>query len=306
MMPSLHILKGANSGSTIPLDRDRFVIGRNPECGVVIPLTSVSREHAQILRQAGRCYIEDLQSRNGTFVNNVKVEARTLLRTNDRIRICDFLAVFVDGPETQEDDLGAESNSTTVEATLSHSSGLSLETQPAEKLRGLLEITTNLSSTLDIDALLPKIVDSLFQLFKQADRGFFILFDEASNRLMPKVVKTRRVQDEANARFSRSIVKQCLETKQAFLSEDATQDNRVQLSQSVVDFRIRSVMCVPLVAAAADRVYGVVQLDTQDRSKKFVRATWSFCAAWPARRRSRWTTRGCTRSWWPRSGWPAT
>src|SRR5262249_12788361 len=139
-MPSLHIIKGANQGATVPLDRDRFVIGRNPECGIVIPLTSVSREHAQILRQQGRCYIEDLQSRNGTFVNNVKVESRTVLRANDRIRICDFLAVFVDGPETQDDDGGIDTNSTTVEATLSHNSGLILEAQPAEKLRGLLEI----------------------------------------------------------------------------------------------------------------------------------------------------------------------
>src|SRR5205814_2528368 len=108
------------------------------------------------------------------------------------------------------------------------------------------------------------------QLFKQADRAFIILGEPGQTRLMPKVVKTRRAQDEGNARFSRSIVKQCLETRQAFLSEDASQDNRVQLSQSVVDFRIRSVMCVPLVAAG--RVFGVVQLDTQDRGKKFTKS----------------------------------
>src|SRR5207249_8427438 len=160
-----------------------------------------------------------------------------------RIRICDFLAVFKTEPNTGEDDRGNESSSTTVEATLSHNSGNLLQTQPVEALRFLLEISANLSRTLDLDALLPKIVDSLFQLFKQADRGFVILAEEGNSRLMPKVVKTRRTQDEGNARFSRNIVKQCLETRQAFLSDDASQDNRLQLSQSVVDFRIRSVMC---------------------------------------------------------------
>src|SRR5262249_58303718 len=130
------------------------------------------------------------------------------LRNNDRVRICDFLAVFLDGrePDTREDDGGVES-STTVEATLSHNSNLLLETQPAEKLRGLLEISANLSRTLELEPLLPKIVDSLFLLFKQADRGFIILREEGTNKLMPKVVKTRRAQDESNARFSRSIVK---------------------------------------------------------------------------------------------------
>ncbi len=42
----------------------------------------------------------------------------------------------------------------------------------------------------------------------------------------------------------------------------------MQLSQSVVDFRIRSVMCVPLCGANG-KAFGVIQLDTQDRSKKF-------------------------------------
>jgi phosphoserine phosphatase RsbU/P len=272
-MPALHILKGANQGTTIDLDGDRFVIGRNPECKIVIPLTSVSREHAHIVRAQGQYQIEDLQSRNGTFVNNQAVTARTTLRNNDRIRICDFLAVYLDprpDPEALEDD-GGQDNASTVEATLAQNSSLMvLEQQPAEKLRGLLEISGNLSKTLELDALLPKIVDSLFQLFRHADRGFIILAEPETNKLMPKVVKARRTQDEGNARFSRSIVKQCLETSQAFLSDDATQDNRVQLSQSVVDFKIRSVMCVPLLNAEG-KAFGVVQLDTQDRAKKFTK-----------------------------------
>ncbi len=265
-MPSLHILKGANEGALIPLDGDKFVLGRNPDCGIVIPFTSVSREHAQILRLQGRYYIEDKQSRNGTFVNNQAVTARTPLKNNDRIRICDFLAAFLDN-QAGDDDEGEESSST-VEAMLSHSSHQLLDQQPAEKLRLLLEITGNLSKTLELDALLPKIVDSLFQMFRQADRCFLIQTEEGTGKLIPRVIKTRRPHDEANARFSRSIVRRCLDTAQAFLSDDASRDDRIQLSQSVVDFRIRSVMCVP-VCGADGKAFGVIQLDTQDRSKKF-------------------------------------
>ncbi|HZY84291.1 MAG TPA: SpoIIE family protein phosphatase [Gemmataceae bacterium] len=266
-MPSLHILKGANEGTLIPLDGDRFILGRNPDCGIVIPITSVSREHAQILRVQGLFYIEDKQSRNGTFVNNQAITARTPLKNNDKIRICDFLAAFLDNPEAAEEEEEVEASST-VEAMLSHSSHQLLDTQPAEKLRHLLEISANLSKTLELDALLPKIVDSLFQMFRQADRCFLIQTEEGSGKLMSRVVKTRRAHDEPNARFSRSIVRRCLDTSQAFLSDDASRDDRIQLSQSVVDFRIRSVMCVP-VCAADGKAFGVIQLDTQDRSKKF-------------------------------------
>src|SRR5262249_59448421 len=103
-------------------------------------------------------------------------------------------------------------------------------------------------------------------LFKQADRCFII--QQEGEKLMPRVIKTRRAADEGNARFSRSIVRKCLEEAKAFLSDDASRDDRMQLSQSVVDFRIRSVMCAPLCRADG-KGFGVIQLDTQDRSKKF-------------------------------------
>src|SRR5882724_5256356 len=156
-MPSLHILKGANQGATVSLQKERFVIGRNPECDVVIPVTSVSREHAQLLRMQGRYHIEDgdgqgNKSRNGTFVNNQAITSRTALKNNDRIRICDFLAVFLDTDSEVLEDDGGQENSSTVEATLNHHSSLMLlDTQPSEKLRLLLEISANLSKTFDLD-----------------------------------------------------------------------------------------------------------------------------------------------------------
>ncbi len=274
-MPKLHVLKGANEGTSIPLDGDKFVLGRNPDCDIVIAATSVSREHAQIVRVQNRYFIEDKQSRNGTYINNQAITTRTPLQHNDRIRICDFQAAFLDPPAPSlptEDDLGTEDapeSTSTVEAMLTNSSSnLLLETQPAEKLRHLLEISSNLSKTLNLDALMPKMAESLFALFRQADRCFIIQAEEGTNRMLPRVVRTRRAHEETNARPSKTIVKKCLETGQAFLSDDASRDDRIQMSQSVVDFRIRSVMCVPL-ATPDGRAFGVIQLDTQDRGKKF-------------------------------------
>jgi serine phosphatase RsbU (regulator of sigma subunit) len=243
-------------------------------------LNAVSRFHAQILRVNGHYYLDDTKSRNHTYLNERLVERQAPLRHNDQIRICDFIAEFVSRPplppevtsegyEAEE----AESGSTTVEATLGHGTSLSLETQPAEKLKFMLEISAKLSRTLELDRLLPQIVDSLFQLFKQADRCFLILAEETVGRgagtppkLLPKVVKTRRPQDESTARFSKTIVRKCLDTAESFLSDDASGGQ--PLSQSVVDFRIRSVLCAPLVNGDG-KAFAVIQLDTQDRNKKF-------------------------------------
>lgn len=278
-MASLLILKGTNTqGQRLELTSDKITLGRNPDCTVVITGHAVSREHAHILRVQGKYYIEDRDSRNGTFVNNQQISARTPLKDNDRIKICDFLCTFHEGPgprplppdlrpeEPEEEEPNAAS---TVEATvgrLSHNQ--LLETQPAEKLKALLEISTGLSKTLQIDQLLPKIADNLFQLFRQADRCFLILQEEGGGKLIPKVIKTRRANADADARFSKSIVRQCMESGQSLLSEDASTDQRFGSSQSIADFRIRSVMCSPLQSADG-KAFGVIQLDSQDRSKKF-------------------------------------
>ncbi len=101
-MPTLILLKspeGATPNKHIPLSGDPQVIGRDQDkCQIVIPHHAVSREHARITAQNGTYYIEDLKSRNHTFVNSKEVPppARYQLKPDDRIKICDFLFQFRD------------------------------------------------------------------------------------------------------------------------------------------------------------------------------------------------------------------
>src|SRR5438105_4372091 len=97
-MAVLQVMTGANQGTQIPLNGDKTVLGRNPDCHVVISGTAVSRAHAHILRVGGKYYIEDIKSRNGTFVNNEQIAGRTALKNNDKIKICDFVCAFFDAP----------------------------------------------------------------------------------------------------------------------------------------------------------------------------------------------------------------
>ncbi len=259
-MASLHVDKGPLQGQVVLLDQDKTVLGRNPDCNVVIPNSAVSRWHAQIIRDKDHYYIEDLKSRNGTSVNDDDIAEPTPLNHGDRIRICDFHATF------RGEDQWAESSSTIVEATLGSGSDLRLETQPAARLAALLNITANLSKTLQLDPLLPEIADQLLQLFRQADRCLLILVDEESGNLIPKVVRTRRPMQIDPPLFSHTIVRRCLQTAQAQLLEDLGDASKT--SQSILNSNIRSVMCVPLTAAEG-KPFGVIQMDTADATKKF-------------------------------------
>jgi serine phosphatase RsbU (regulator of sigma subunit) len=284
-MPSLILLKspeGSSPNKNIPLTADLMVIGRDEkECNIVIPHHAVSRKHAQIVKAGNQYFIEDLKSRNKTFVNSKEVTppARQPLKPDDRIKICDFLFRFHDEravkpkelPDwmapARKDEEEDESGMTTIEATQGKGSAQQfLEVAPSDRLRALLDISTNLSRTLELDPLLAQIADTLFGVFKQADRCFLLMLDE-NGRPAPKVMKSRRPALD-DTRFSRTIVKKTIDSMQSYLSEDASSDASLGPAASIAEFKIRSVMCVPL-ANAQGKAIGAIQLDTQDRTKKF-------------------------------------
>ncbi|HEX4592266.1 MAG TPA: SpoIIE family protein phosphatase, partial [Gemmataceae bacterium] len=278
-MASLRVLKGGTPNQVLPLDKPRVILGREAkDCDFVIPNQAVSRVHAQISLVDGKHVIEDLKSRNKTYVNNKLVDSAVALNDQDRIKICDFLATYYLGgsekaplPEHMrraEDEDEPGEGSSTVQHTLGRMPQQQLlELQPADRLRALLDVATALAQPSSIEELLIKVADTLLTTFRQADRCFVITREENSGQLIPRVIKTRRPQAEGSARFSRTIVKNALESQQAYLSEDASSDSKFALSQSITDFRILSVMCAPLVAG--EKGIGVIQLDSQDRSKKF-------------------------------------
>ena len=84
---------------------------------------------------------------------------------------------------------------------------------PEVKLRALIEITQNLGKALAVDEVLPKMLDSLFKIFLQADRGFVVLRRARRRPLVPKAVKHRRADDEETIRISRTIVNQVMTTQ---------------------------------------------------------------------------------------------
>lgn len=286
-MAVLRAVKGLRPGQIFPLERPSAVLGRHPDCDIVLDQKSVSRQHARILRIDGKHYIEDLRSRNGTFVNDQLVHGRRLLQDGDRVRICDMEFVFHEGSAEEavaaweqeqelhttamllEEDHGQVASSVMSRLDVSTGpSSLQLSSQPEVKLRALLEISQQAGKALGLSETLGKLLESLFSIFVQADRGIILLRDARSGRLVPKAVHCRQPPAELPIRVSKTIVHYVLETKQAILSADAMSDTRFQLSDSIVDFRIRSVMCAPMVAPSGQAL-GVIQIDTQDPRRRF-------------------------------------
>ena len=271
-MPTLVLLNGSKSGTQWPVVGEQFFIGRGLNCDAVVSdpagppgraKDSVSRIHAVITHSQGQWFLEDGDgagkcSRNGTLLNDKKLPypGRRPLNDQDRIRICDVRCQFhFDPPSTF-----------TFEAAVGHTdSGQSLLSQPADRLRQLLEISAALRGTLDADAVLERMLEHLFRMFPQAQRGLVIFQDEQSGPLVVHTLRTPR-GEPADPRFSTSVVRRCLESVEAVLGNDLPM--QFPESESIGGLPIRSLMCTPLWTPAG-RALGAVQLDAPGDSRKF-------------------------------------
>ena len=68
-MPYLEAITGPAMGRRYDLELAQYVLGRHPECDIVLESGSVSRQHAKDVRAGTSYQLEDLKSRNGTFIN---------------------------------------------------------------------------------------------------------------------------------------------------------------------------------------------------------------------------------------------
>ena len=281
---------GPDAGRRYDLKAPQSLVGRHPDCQVHVDVGAVSRQHAQILREGREFFIEDLKSRNGTFVNDKRVEGRLKLGHGDLLRVCDVAFTFFadlplgagppgptgtkplagPGPGTVLIEDAEQDSSSTIMSKLdvsSHHGRVQLTASPEVKLNALVEITRSLGKALALDEVLPQVLNSLFKIFVQADRGFIVMRTD-DGRLIPMWTKVRRENADDTIRISRTIVNQVMESQEAILSADAATDARFEMSQSIADFRIRSMMCAPLVNSEGVSM-GVLQIDTLDQRKRF-------------------------------------
>ncbi len=286
-MAVLQQVTGDLAGTLVELKRDVTVIGRLPECDITLTANGVSRRHAEFRKVGQAFFLTDLNSLNKTLVNNTALQGGVdhPLKENDRINICgvEFVYYAVEPPKANNPEPAADlmvvtesdgkENPDFLTLEASRSSTTASVVHPEVKLKAILEITRSLSNELRIDAVAPKILDSLMQVFPGAERLFLMLQDPSSKRLVRKAFKYRPQkrtsflrtvpEDEVPTSISRSIVDYVLGQKKAVLSQDAGDDKNLA-SASIADLKIRSVMCVPLLTPD-NKALGILQLDTSDR-----------------------------------------
>jgi len=280
-MPYLTATAGPLKGKRFGL-RWRMVIGRSFDADIRIDDLTVSRHHCQLTVMPDGCTVEDLGSGNGTFVNGDRISDAVPLKAGDLITISNTTFRFDPGAadassvQIEERESAGEApiletldvQSTIVTSKLPAAEA-SLETisKAHERLRTVVEISNAVGGHLELEQLLNAIMDSIFRVFPQADRGFIMLREEGGDALEPSVSRQRGRATADTVTVSRHIIDEAIRRRAGVLSADAMGDQRFAMAVSVVNFQIRSMMCAPLIAS--DEVLGVIHVDTVRQGQSF-------------------------------------
>lgn len=239
VFPSLIFVQGSEQ-RTLYLDHTPFTIGRKMEKDLAIADPRVSRDHALIISENGKFFVEDQGSKHGTFVNGERVQQRKELERNDRLEFGardTIYAVFHPQHVTTN----------TARDFLSQISGIQIsnEVTDLEKLTIFLEAARKLNTTGVLDEILLTLLDVTLRL-TGSERGYvFLKMADGKLRLAAgRNSKGELLLDDKT--ISHSILEDAMRANSEFLLTDTSRSLDLSGRQSIVAYDLRTVICIPL------------------------------------------------------------
>ncbi len=145
-------------------------------------------------------------------------------------------------------------------------------------LSALVETTEVVNSSLEIEEVLQRVMDTAINLTK-AERGYLMLLDRETDELHFKIARNldRESINSAEFEISRTIVKSVAASGEPIMTTDAQDDPRFRGEESVIGFRLRSILCVPM--KAKDKLIGIIYVDNRLRRGLFTRSDHNLLIA---------------------------
>jgi putative nucleotidyltransferase with HDIG domain len=266
-------------------DGASVTVGRVGQCEIHVDDQAVSRRHCTLTVRGSELVVTDLESANGTFVNERPVKSG-MARPGDLIRVGSTVLEY-------RDPTGTRGPGTTARVTDDHDTGmqpvirrridpadvewlssgthafppLALLQRAQRHLKTLHRVSEVLAGAPDMQALASAALETIFDV-TAADRAALVLrrgadapgdFDVAAFRTRPPA--------EGAFTLSRTLVTETIAKGVSTFARDASSDERFARGHSVIGQGIRSVMCVPL--RTTDEILGALYVDSQSGPGKF-------------------------------------
>ncbi len=281
-------LEGPEKEAVWELSGPLITIGRDSTCDIIISDRKFSRLHAEVVREGSAFVFHDKESRNGSFINDIRVSQQSLV-SGDRIKIGDTIIEVVEkdpitGIDWQRGDplftieIPLDKLASQVEEIVSAPESISkdhLEVATSRQIEAakliknletLYEVGKAINSIQSVNELLDQIAETLFDVFPDVQR-LCILLEEIGKDLEPKLIKTKSDLSPEPFKISWTVVNKATAEELCVLANDASHDQRFVASESIMAMNLRSVMCAPLVNKG--NVLGVIYLDNREKPDCF-------------------------------------
>ena len=269
---------------SVEFSQSEVLIGRSPECDLVLSQPGMSRKHALIRRVLGGWMIVDQGSRNGVYVNRRRV-VQQAIHDGDQISpgpaaLTPVLLTFHELPGAGSPEspvlfdasagaanvslsINVEEYERTLELALPQGRNEHAVTRLPYSPLALIGLFKEMSEILlacqNLDDILEKVV-VLAMEHLPVQRGAICLCDPSDTTITPRMVRVKGLVGDESIAISQSIAHAAIHAKQALLVTDAPSDARFARAQSIKELNIRSAMCVPLYHAG--QVQGLIYVDT--------------------------------------------
>jgi serine phosphatase RsbU (regulator of sigma subunit)/pSer/pThr/pTyr-binding forkhead associated (FHA) protein len=267
---ALLVLHPSGQRTRVAIDAVPFLIGRHADNHLVLRDNRASRNHARILAEGGAYFIEDLNSRHGTWVNGERV-ARRALHNSDRI---DF---GVRESYQLTFTLGQGEIQRILEQISSTSKSGTINANNLAKLSSLVEVARALQNSLSTHEVLTAVVDAALAV-TGCERGFLMLRKDPELEISVARDRQGRALEPGDLRVPRSVIRRALNSRRDLLSMsfDPMAEQGLRPEMTVAALELRSVVCLPLihirsgmseetrVTSAMEATVGLLYMDSRE------------------------------------------
>jgi transcriptional regulator with GAF, ATPase, and Fis domain len=226
-MPCLKTMVPSGKPKIFPIYKKIVSIGRAGGNDVALDDVSVADYHAQVIFDGREFNFSEVES-HGEMLLNGKKKRRGKLMHGDRLTLGTIDLVF-----SLYDEVVAEAqNDSSTELS---------------GLRKLYDFSQRLMELRSLPELLSALMDSVVEV-TNADKGFLILLEEGAPRVAVARNLNRENLSDAVRQLSDSIIKRVIESRKPIIVSDALHDDQFSGSESVMNLKLCSVMCAPLIA----------------------------------------------------------
>jgi phosphoserine phosphatase RsbU/P len=252
--PARLIIREKDQTRTVIIDSLPFTIGRQADRNLYLTNSQISREHAIIHEDAEGFFIRDLNSRQGTFVNDIrKTTAR--LRSGDRIKLgpSGITLLFLTSPD----------HTSTV--ALFHKMASEASNSELQTLSLFLQAAQSFNNSSVLEDILGTMIEYTLRL-THSERGFVFLGDSAANLSLQCGFNCEGEPIFDDTKISRSIVRDAAESGQEYILGDVSGEGQPVGRESVIAHELLSVIAIPLRGRNSGRLLGLLYLDSRLRT----------------------------------------